>query len=150
MKEPHCPHCASPRIVRARRTAFSVVARCPLCGSSFTHPLSVVLVDADAARREKLTSLLRAEGIRVVHVSRVSKLEKWPVGKVLVTHAPSSMQWWLDVGATHVIVLADTDEERLLAQRSGASAVVASGNGAALLSILRQVAGAAAAGGPSG
>lgn len=143
MEEQHCAHCASPRIARAQRTAFTVVSRCLHCGRSFTHPLSVVLLDAEAARREKLRSLLRAEGIRVVPVSRVANLEKWPVGKVLVTHVAYSTRWWIDVGATHVIVLADTDEERSLAQSSGASAVVASGNPAALLSILRAIAEAA-------
>jgi hypothetical protein len=44
-----------------------------------------------------------------------------------------------------VIVLADTDEERFLAKRNGATAVVASSNPAALLSILRTVAEASAA-----
>ena len=150
MEEQHCAHCASPRIVRARRTAFTVVSRCLHCGRSFAHPLSVVLVDAEDARREKLMSLLRAEGIRVVPVSRVANVERWPVGDVLVTDMAHSTQWWIDVGATHVIALADTDEERDLAQRSGASAVVARGNPAALLSILRTIAEAYAPPGKSG
>lgn len=149
MEEEHCAHCASPRIVRARRTAFTVVSRCPHCGRSFPHPLSVVLVDAATARREQLVPLLRAEGIRVVPVSRVASLERWPAGDVLVIHVAHSMQSWIDVGATHVIVLADTEEERSLAQRNGASAVVASGNTAALLSILRTIAEASAAPGKS-
>ena len=81
--------------------------------------------------------MLRAEGIRVIPASRVANLERWPVGEVLVTDVAHSTRWWIDVGATHVIVLADTDEERLLAQRTGASATVPSGDPAALLSILR-------------
>jgi len=105
----------------------------------------VVLVDAESARREQLVSLLRAEGIRVVPVRRVANLERWPVGDVLVTHVAHSTRWWVEVGATHVIVLADTDEERFLARRNGATAVVASSNPAALLSILRTVAEASAA-----
>jgi hypothetical protein len=110
----------------------------------------VVLVDAEDARREKLMSLLRAEGIRVVPVSRVANVERWPVGDVLVTDMAHATGWWIDVGATHVIVLADTDEERDLAQRSGASAVVTRGNPAALLSILRTIAEADAPPGKSG
>jgi hypothetical protein len=137
----HCPHCASPRIVRTRRTAFTVVSRCLHCRRLFTHPLlSVVLVDADDARRKQLVLSLRAERIPVVPVSRVADLERWPVGEVLVTDVAHSTRWWLDVGATHMIVLADTDEERRLAQCSGASAMVASRNTASLLSMLRTVA----------
>lgn len=148
MEEHHCPHCASPRIARAERTAFTVVSPCPHCGRLFAHPLSVVLVDADTARRERFVSLLRAEGIRVVPVRRVASLEKWPVGDVLVTHVAHSTRWWIEVGATHLIVLADSDEERFLAKRSGATAVVAN-NPAALLSILRTVSEASAAPGTS-
>lgn len=137
MEEQPCTHCTSPRIRRARRTAFTVVSRCPHCSRLFAHPLSVVLVDADDMRREQMASSLRAEGIRVVPASRIANLERWPVGEVVVTHVAHATRSWFGVGATHVIVLADTDEERSLAQRSGASAVVASQNPAALLSILR-------------
>lgn len=149
MEDQHCSHCASPRILRAPRTAFTIVSRCAHCGRSFAHPLSVVLLDPTTARREELVSLLRAEGIRVVPLSRVVSLERWPVGDALVTHVAHSIQSWIDVRATHVIVLADTDEERFLAQRNGASAVVASHDTAAILSILRSVAQASAASGKS-
>jgi hypothetical protein len=140
MEEQHCAYCASPRIVRARRTAFTVVSRCLRCGRMFAHPMSVVLVDRDHTRREHLVSLLRAEGIPVVPVSRVADLERWPVGKVLVTDVAHATRWWIAVGATHVIVLADTDEERSIAQHTGASAMVTSGDPAALLSLLHAVA----------
>jgi hypothetical protein len=110
----------------------------------------VVLVDPATERRERLVSLLRAEGIRVVPVSRVVSLERWPVGDVLVTHVAHSIRSWIDLGASHVIVLADTDEERSLAQSNGASAVVASHDTAALLSILRSVAEASGGAKPVG
>jgi len=100
----------------------------------------VVVLDAEDARREQTVSSLRADGIRVVAATRIAHLERWPVGEVLVTDAAHATRWWSEVGATHVIVLADTDEERSLAERSGAWAVLASGNSAALLSILRSVA----------
>ena len=107
----------------------------------------MVLLDAEGAGRELLLSVLRAEGIRVVPASRIANLERWPVGDIVVTDLAHSTRWWIDVGATHVIVLADTDEERYIAQRSGASATVARHNPTALLSILRAV---AEAGGPLG
>ena len=140
MEEQPCPHCTLPRLVQARRGAVAVVSRCPHCRRLFAHPLSVVVLDAEDARREQTVSSLRADGIRVVAASRIANLERWPVGEVLVTDAAHATRWWSEVGATHVIVLADTDEERSLAERSGASAVLASGNSAALLAILRSVA----------
>jgi hypothetical protein len=100
----------------------------------------VVVLDAEDARLEQTVSSLRAHGIRVVAATRIANLERWPVGEVVVTDAAHATRWWSDVGATHMIVLADTDEEWSLAERSGASAVLASGNSAALLSILRSVA----------
>jgi len=142
MEEQHCAHCGSPRIVVAPRTAFTVVSRCPACGRLFTRPLSAVLVDPATARREQLMALLRAEGIRVVPVNRVANLEMWPVTDVLVAYAAHSMHWWIDARAAQVILLADTDEERSAAQRSGAASVVASGDTAALLSLLRTIAAA--------
>jgi hypothetical protein len=140
LEERPCAHCISPRIAQARRTAFTVVSRCRQCGRLFTHPLSVVLVDPQTARREQMVSSLRAERIRVIAASRIANLERWPVVQVVVTHDAHATRSWFNVGATHVIVLADTDEEQTLARRSGASAVVASRNCAALLSILRSVA----------
>lgn len=140
MKEKPCAHCTSPGLVQTRRSAFAVVSRCPHCRKLFARPLSVVVLDAADARREQTVSSLRADGIRVVAATRIAHLERWPVGEVLVTDAAHATRWWSDVGATHVVVLADTDEERSLAERTGASAVLASGNSAALLSILRAVA----------
>jgi len=90
-------------------------------------------------------ALLRAEGIRVVPVNRFANLETWPVADVLVTYVAHSTHWWIDARAAHVILLADTDEDRSVAQRSGAAAVVASGDTAALLSLLRTIAAATAA-----
>jgi len=85
---------------------------------------------------------LRAEGIRVVPVNRVANLEMWPVTDVLVAYAAHSMHWLIDARAAHVILLAETDEDRSVAERSGAASVVASGDTAALLSLLRTIAAA--------
>jgi hypothetical protein len=120
MEEQPCAHCTSPRLVQARRSAVAVVSRCPHCQRLFAHPLSVVVLDAEDARLEQTVSSLRAHGIRVVAATRIANLERWPVGEVVVTDAAHATRWWSDVGATHMIVLADTDEERSLAERSGA------------------------------
>jgi hypothetical protein len=111
----------------------------------FTRPLSAILVDPATPRREQLMSLLRAEAIRVVPVNRVANLEMWPVADVLVTYVAHSMLWWHEVRSAHVILLADTDDERAIARRSGAALVVTSGDTAALLSLLRTLAEATAA-----
>lgn len=89
-------------------------------------------------------SVLRAEGIRVVPVNRVANLEMWPVADVLVSYVAHSMRGWIDARGAHVVLLADTDEERSLAQRSGATSVLTSGDTAALLSLLRTIAEATA------
>jgi hypothetical protein len=71
----------------------------------------------------------------------VAELEGWPVGKVLVTRAASVTPLWFDMGAAHVVVLADSDEERAVA--SGLRherATVAKGDPAALLASLRTIA----------
>jgi hypothetical protein len=71
----------------------------------------------------------------------VVELEGWPVGKVLVTHAASVTPVWFDMGAAHVVVLADSDEERALAAGiSDERATVANGDPAALLASLRTIA----------
>lgn len=90
-------------------------------------------------------ALLRAEGIRVVPVNRVANLETWPVADVLVTYVAHSTAWWINARAAHVILLAETDEDRSVAQRSGTASVVASADTAALLSLLRTIAAATAA-----
>jgi hypothetical protein len=76
----------------------------------------------------------------------VAELEGWPVGKVLVTHAASATPLWFDMGAAHVVVLADSDEERALAAKfSHEHATVANGDPAALLASLRIIAKSSAA-----
>jgi hypothetical protein len=136
MKKPHCAHCTSDRTHEARQTAFTVVSQCRHCRQWFPHPLFVVFVDGDQARRDRLLGVLRAKGIRVFPAGRVAELERWPVGEVLITDAAHATRAWVDVGVTYVIVLADTDEERRIALRAGASAITESRDPAALLSVL--------------
>lgn len=129
-----------------REGAFVLEWRCAHCGHQFADPrLSVVFIDDNDGRRQRLVQSLEHEGIPVVSASSVAELEGWPVGKVLVTHAASLTPLWFDVGALHVVVLADSDEERALA--SGVRhehATVATGDPAALLASLRTIAKSAA------
>src|SRR4029450_7969406 len=81
------------------------------------------------------------KGIPVAPASSVAELEGWPVGKVVVTHAASSTPLWFEMGAAHVVVLADSDEERALASgMTHERATVAKGDPAALLASLRTIA----------
>jgi hypothetical protein len=108
----------------------------------FADPrLSVVFIDGNDGRRQTLVKCLEREGIPVVAAGSVAELEGWPVGKVLVTHAASVTPLWFDMGASHVVVLADSDEERALAARMNHErATVADGEPAALLASLRNIA----------
>ena len=140
--EHRCPQCASLQMTRVRDGAFVFEWRCTGCGHLFADPrLSVVFVDDNDNRRQKLVQCLEREGIPVVSAGSVAELEGWPNGKVLVTHARAVTPLWFDMGAAHVVVLADSDEERALA--SGIAherATVANGDPAALLTSLRTIA----------
>jgi len=140
--EHRCPKCASLQMSPARDGAFVLDWQCARCGHAFATPrLSVVFIDDNDGRRQKLVQCLEREGIPVVSASSVAELEGWPVGKVLVTHAASSTPLWFDVGAAHVVVLADSDEERALASElRHERATVASADPAALLATLRTIA----------
>jgi hypothetical protein len=140
--EHHCPKCASSQLTCVREAVFAPEWGCLQCGAQFVSSLvSVVLIDGDDRRRDALVSRLQQEGIPVSAASRVAELERWPVGKVLVTHVASVTRFWFEIGAAHLIVLADSDEERALANRviRGRAAVV-DGQPAALLAVLRAIA----------
>jgi hypothetical protein len=59
--------------------------------------LSVVFIDDNDGRRQKLVQCLEREGIPVVAAASVAELEGWPVGKVLVTPAASLTPLWFDM-----------------------------------------------------
>jgi hypothetical protein len=149
--EHRCPQCASEQLTRVRDGAFALDWRCVRCGHLFTNPLlSVVFIDDNDGRRQTLVQCLEREGIPVVAASSVAELEGWPVGKVLVTHAASVTPVWFDMGASHVVVLADSDEERArAAEIRHERATVANGDPAGLLARLRIIA-KSTAGSPNG
>lgn len=137
-----CPQCASSLLTRVRDGAFALEWKCERCGHVFADPvLSVVFIDDNDGRRSELVKCLEREGIPVVSASCVAELEGWPVGKVLVAQAASVTPLWFDIGAAHVVVLADSEEERALAagiQHERAS--IANGDPAELLARLRTIA----------
>jgi CheY-like chemotaxis protein len=139
--EHRCPQCASSQTTRVRDGDFVLESRCARCGHLFADArLSVVFIDDNDGRRQNLVQCLEREGIPVVSAGSVAELEGWPVGKVLVTAAASVTPLWFDMGAAHIVVLADSDEERALASAfRHERATVANGDPAALLASLRTI-----------
>ena len=138
--EHRCPQCASLQLTRVRDHAFALEWRCVRCARVFVSPLvSVVLIDTDERRRLKLVSCLAREDIPVRAATHLADLETWPVGKVLVTNVRSLSR--LETGAQHVVVLADSDEERAAAAAStDGLATVITGEPTSLLATLRTIA----------
>ncbi len=83
---------------------------------------SVLLLESEPALRAQLSEALRSAGIAVTEAARVGDVERWPSGQTVVTDAERYTAWWKQVGAEHVIVLADTEREGVNACSSGASA----------------------------
>jgi hypothetical protein len=106
----------------------------------FVSPsVSVVLIDTDETRRVKLVSCLTREDIPVRAATCLADLETWPVGEVLVTNVGSLSRF--ETGAQHVVVLADSDEERAVAITHGPATVI-TGEPTSLLATLRTIANA--------
>src|SRR5688500_16472734 len=81
----------------------------------------MVLVESNDERRHEITTALRAGGVWVLAVGRMAELEQWPDGEVVVTESSSFTPWWKHVGASHVVVLADTAALGMEACQLGAS-----------------------------
>src|SRR5688572_8584371 len=84
----------------------------------------MLLVEPDPERREVLVALLRWAGIDVTGSGGLAEIARWPTGAVVVTAFSHFTPWWKHVGASHVIVLADTPREGADACISGATAWV--------------------------
>ena len=82
----------------------------------------MLLVEADFERRIQLSKALREEGMPVLAVSGIAEVERWPAGDVVVTDSRRFTPLWKEIGAAHVVVLADTDEEGMEACVRGACA----------------------------
>lgn len=84
----------------------------------------MLLIEGDSERRAELATALAASGMTVVAVASIAEVERWPEGDVVVTDSERFTPWWVQVGASHVIVLADSAEEGAHACEHGASAWV--------------------------
>lgn len=140
MQNHQCPQCASVQVAAIRSMAFAVEWQCRRCEFVFVDAvISVVLVDPVDARREVLASSLVREGVPVVAVSRLAEMESWPVGKVFVADVSTLPRF--HTGAAHVLVLADSDDERReAAVLADGRTTIVPGDAAAILSALRSIA----------
>jgi hypothetical protein len=92
-----------PDVTRGRVGRLQMVhARIP----STRLPMGIVLVDHDSVRRSAYRQALQRHGCDVVDVARISELERWPAGQVVVTDLAT--EWWKCVGVSRVILVADT------------------------------------------
>jgi DNA-binding response OmpR family regulator len=81
----------------------------------------MLLVESDADRRRTLSQALRHAGLPVLEVSSIAEVERWPIGEIVITEARRFTRWWKQIGAAHVIVLANTPEEGAAACAAGAT-----------------------------
>jgi DNA-binding response OmpR family regulator len=72
-------------------------------------------------RLARLHGGLRDAGIDVVAVTRIADIEHWPSDTFMITDIDHFTPWWREVGATSVIVLANTREQGIAACQSGAT-----------------------------
>ena len=84
--------------------------------------MSVLVFERDTQRLSDLSEDLRTAGFRVLGLTRVAELERWPAGEIVVTDWNSFTPFWKDVGAAAVIVLAETEEQGADACERGATA----------------------------
>ena len=80
-----------------------------------------ILLESDPVRLARLHGGLRDAGIDVVAVSRIADVEQWPSDTFVVTDIDHFTSWWREIGATSVIVLADTRAQGVAACQSGAT-----------------------------
>ena len=81
----------------------------------------MLLLESDNDERQRLTEALEQAGLPVLGVASIAEVEKWPSGDVVITAADRFTMWWKEMGATHVLVLANTPEEGAAACAQGAT-----------------------------
>jgi hypothetical protein len=89
-----------------------------------THVISgnpPLLLESDPVRLAKLEAGLRDAGILVTAARRIGDIERWPVNTFVITDVDRFSPWWREVGATDVIVLANTAEKGVAACQRGAT-----------------------------
>jgi hypothetical protein len=81
----------------------------------------MLLVESDHHRRAQLSEVLRTAGYPVTAVGRIAEVERWPEDEVVITDSARFTRWWTEVGASHVIVLANDAREGERACTQGAT-----------------------------
>ena len=81
----------------------------------------MLLLESNAYERERLTEALEEAGLPVLGVGSIAEIERWPTGDVVITGVERFTMWWKEMGATHVLVLANTPEEGAAACARGAT-----------------------------
>ena len=71
----------------------------------------MLLLETDLDERLKITEAFEDAGLPVHGVSSIAEVERWPAGDVVITAAERFTMWWKEMGASHVLVLANTPEE---------------------------------------
>src|SRR5258705_6405644 len=80
-----------------------------------------LLLDSDPVRLARLHAGLRRAGIDAIAAERIAEVERWPSDTLVITDIDRFTPWWFEVGATGVIVLANTAEQGVEACRRGAT-----------------------------
>ena len=80
-----------------------------------------LLLESEPRRLARLQAGLRDAGIDVLAVSHIADIEQWPSNTCVITDIDHFTLWWREVGATSVIVLADTQEQGIAACQRGAT-----------------------------
>lgn len=81
----------------------------------------MLLLETDVDHRLRLAEALEEAGLPVQPVGSIAEVERWPAGDMVITEADRFTMWWKEMGATHVLVLANTPEEGAAACARGAT-----------------------------
>jgi hypothetical protein len=80
-----------------------------------------LLLESDPGRLARLHEGLRDAGIDVMPVKCIAEVERWPSDTFVITDIDHFTPLWREVGATNVIVLANTREQGIAACQRGAT-----------------------------
>jgi hypothetical protein len=80
-----------------------------------------ILIESDPARLARLHRGLHDAGVDVLAVKCIAEIEHWPADTFVITDIDHFTPLWREVGATSVIVLANTREQGIAACQRGAT-----------------------------
>jgi hypothetical protein len=86
--------------------------------------VSVLVVVANPVLRAQVVGACRTAGVPVVGASCVAEVERWPNGQIVITDPVYLMPFWRIVGATQVLVVAETADDARTCARRGATGLL--------------------------